>query len=102
MVDTEENKRGKEGDPTTHTSKREAEHHRRVGAAGPLTARTTPWSTAAQSALPSLTLPPPGFQDAVLDSPTLQTWVLSLSPSWGSVLITLLLLLTKAPSLQWG
>lgn len=102
MVNAEKNKRRKARNLTPPTSKRETEYNGRVRAAGPLRARKAPLSTVFLNTLPFLTLPPPGFQDAVFfDSSTLQIWVLSLSPSWGSVLSTLLWFLPKALSLLW-
>lgn len=77
-VNGEENKR-KRGNPTPPPSNRETECSGRVSAAGPLRARKTLLSIVAQNTLPFLTLPPAGSQD----TPTLQTWVLSLSPSPG-------------------
>lgn len=61
------------------SSNKEPEYNGRVRAAGPLIGGKTLLSTVAQNIVPFLTLPLPGFKN----TPTLQTWVLSLSPSPG-------------------
>ena len=66
MGNAEENKRGKEEEPTPPSSNRETKHSGGVRAAGLLTARKTPLSTDAHNSLSFLTLPLLGSQGTIL------------------------------------
>lgn len=66
MVNAEENKRGKEEEPTPPISNRETKHNGGVTAADLLTARKIPLSTEAHNSLSFLTLLLLGSQGTLL------------------------------------